>query len=207
MITLPLLVSGAVVLDRIAVIAGTHVIKLSDLDRDIRLTDFLNRAPLNLNTSAKRQAAERLITQDIIRDEIVNGGYRRARDSQAAQMEADLLRDRYGGSEQRLDAALRQYALTEPELRKELLWQLTVLQFIDQRFRGGVVVTDADVRSYYDQHLAELKRQYPKDDSLEAMTPKIRATIEGQRINQDFDAWLDDARKNYHVEFKEGAFQ
>lgn len=207
MITLPLLVSGAVVLDRIAVIAGTHVIKLSDLDRDIRLTDFLNRAPLNLNTSAKRQAAERLITQDIIRDEIVNGGYRRARDSQAAQMEADLLRDRYGGSEQRLDAALRQYALTEPELRKELLWELTVLQFIDQRFRGGVVVTDADVRSYYDQHLAELKRQYPKDDSLEAMTPKIRATIEGQRINQDFDAWLDDARKNYHVEFKEGAFQ
>src|ERR1700733_3509225 len=63
------LLSGAVILDRIAVIAGTHVIKASDIDRDTRLTDFLNRAPLDFSADAKREAAERLITQQIIRDE------------------------------------------------------------------------------------------------------------------------------------------
>ena len=45
------MLSGAVILDRIAVIAGTHVIKASDIDRDIRLTDFLNRTPLNFSPS------------------------------------------------------------------------------------------------------------------------------------------------------------
>ena len=48
-----MLLSAAVVLDRIAVIAGTHVIKASDIDRDIRLTDFLNRAQLDFSASAK----------------------------------------------------------------------------------------------------------------------------------------------------------
>ena len=84
------MLSGAVILDRIAVIAGTHVIKASDIDRDIRLTDFLNRAPLNFSPTAKKESAERLITQQIIRDEIVSGGYRRPPEAEAAQLEAEL---------------------------------------------------------------------------------------------------------------------
>jgi len=198
---------GAVVLDRIAVIAGTHVIKASDIDRDIRLTDFLNRAPLSFTPSAKREAAERLITQQIIRDEIVTGGYRRPAESAADQLETDLRRDRFGGSEQPLREALQRYRLTEPELREQLLWQITVLRFIDERFRGGIVVTDDDVRGYYDQHIAELRQQYPKNNSFEVLEPKIRAKLEGERINQSFNEWLDQMRKSYRIEFKQGAFE
>jgi peptidyl-prolyl cis-trans isomerase SurA len=201
------LLSGAVVLDRIAVIAGTHVIKLSDIDRDIRLTDFLNRAPLNFDTMAKREAAERLITQQIIRDEIVSGGYRRPPDSDASQLETELRRDRFGGSEAQLHAALGRYALTESELHQQLLWQITVLRFINQRFRGGVVVTDEEIRDFYDERYVELRKQYPKDNSLEALEPKIRTMLEGQRVNQAFNEWLDQARKSAKVEFKQGAFE
>jgi hypothetical protein len=194
-----LLSTGAVVLDRMAVVAGTHVIKTSDIDRDIRLTDFLNRAPLNLSPSAKRESAERLITQQIIRDEIVSGGYRRPPASEATQLESELRRDRFGDSEPRLRAALQRYGLTEPELREQLLWQITVLQFINERFRGGVVVTDDDVRAYYDQH--------PKVGSFDAVEQKIRTSLEGERINQAFNEWLDQARKSEQVEFKQGAFE
>ncbi len=199
--------SGAVILDRIAVIAGTHVIKASDIDRDIRLTDFLNRTPLNFSPGAKRESAERLIAQQIIRDEIVSGGYRRPPESEAAQLEAELVRDRFAGSGQRLRAGLQRDRLTETELREQLLWQITVLQFINQRFRGGVVVTDQDVRSYYAQHIAELRREYPKNNSFDALEPKIRDLIEGQRINESFNEWLDQARKSERVEFKQGALE
>jgi hypothetical protein len=202
---LPVIVSGAVVLDRIAVIAGAHVIKTSDIDRDIRLTDFLNRVPLNFSPGAKRDSAERLITQQIIRDEIVSGGYRRPPESEATQLEAELRRDRFSGSEKQLREALQRYGLTEAELREQLLWQITVLQFIDQRFRGGVVVTDSQVRDYYDQRYVELSKQYPKDNSLEALEPKIRTMLEGELINQSFNEWLDQARKSERVEFKQGA--
>ncbi|MBV9770286.1 MAG: hypothetical protein JOZ32_11995, partial [Bryobacterales bacterium] len=172
MFGLAALLPGAVVLDRIAVIAGTHAIKTSDIDRDIRLTDFLNKAPLKFTPDAKREAAERLITQQIIRDDIVSGGYRRTPESEGAQLQADLRRDRFGGSEQRFREALQRYGLTPGELSQQLLWQITVLQFINQRFRAGVVVTDEDVRQYYDQHAAELRRQYPKSNSFEALEPK-----------------------------------
>ena len=206
-LSLSSLLSGApAVLDRIAVIAGTHVIKLSDIDRDIRLTDFLNRVPLNFSPSIKRESAERLITQQIIRDEMVSGGYRRPPESEGTQLEAELRRDRFNGSEPQLREALQRYGLTESELSDQLLWQITVLQFIDERFRGGIVVTDEDVRSYYDQHSAELRRQYPKDSSFDALAPKIRTSLEGERINKSFDERLDQARKNYRVEFKPGAF-
>lgn len=201
------LVSAPVVLDRIAVIAGTHVIKLSDIDRDIRLRDFLNRAALSFSPAAKHEAAERLITQQIIRDEIVNGGYRRPPESEATRLETELRRDRFGGSDQRLREALQRYGLTDAELHEQLLWQITVLQFINQRFRGGIVVTDGEVREYYDEHWVELRQKYPKDNSLEALEPKIRTMLEGQRINQAFDDWLDQARKSEKVEFKPGAFE
>lgn len=200
-------VSQPVVIDRIAVIAGTHAIKTSDIDRDIRLTDFLNGAPLNFSPGNKREAAERLITQQIIRDEIVNEGYRRPPESEAIQLETELRHDRFAGSEQRLRAALQRYGLTEAQLREQLLWQITVLQFIDERFRGGIAVSDADVRSYYDMHLAALSKQYPKDNSFEALAPKIRMKLEGEQIDRSFNEWLDQARKSERMEFKQGAFE
>lgn len=69
-----ILLQGAIVLDRIAVIVGKHVIKKSDIDRDLRVTEFLNRQPLSLISTVKRQSAERLIDQEIIRQEIITGG-------------------------------------------------------------------------------------------------------------------------------------
>jgi peptidyl-prolyl cis-trans isomerase SurA len=199
--------SGAVVLDRIAVIAGTHVIKASDIDRDIRLTQFLNRQPLNVTSAAKRDAAERLITQDIIRQEIVTGAYQRPPEGEGATLEVELRRDRFANSSERMDDALRKYGLTESELRERLLWQITVLQFINQRFRAGVVVTDEDIRNYYEQHAAELRKQQLKDITLEALTPKIKEMLEGERINKSFNEWLDQTRQGYRVEYKQEAFE
>jgi hypothetical protein len=117
--------SNAVVLDRIAVIVGKRVIKTSDIDVDLRLTAFLNREPVRTDPDNKRSSAERLIDQEIIRQEIISGGFRRPAESQAAGLEGQLMRDRFGGSEARLRAELMRYGLTESDLREQLLWQLT----------------------------------------------------------------------------------
>jgi hypothetical protein len=199
--------NAIVVLDRIAIIVGKHVIKTSDMDLDLRLTDFFNRQPLNFSVPAKRQSAERLIDQEIIRQEIVTGNYTRPPESKAVALEADLRRDRFAGSEEKMRETLQRYGITEAQLRAQLLWQLTVLSFIDQRFRPAVYVTDEEVRTYYDQHAAELGRQYPGANSFEALEPKIRNLLEGERINESFNQWLADARKRTRVEYKQEAFQ
>lgn len=198
---------GAEVLDRMAVIVGRHVIKTSDILLDLRVTEFLNREPLELGTGAKKKSAERLIDQEIIRQEIVTGAYRRPSDEDGAAFEKQLEKDRFHGSSAEMQAALAKYGLTEPQLREQLLWQLTVLRFIDQRFRAGVLVTDDDVKNYYDQHQEELRRQNPQANSLDALQPKIRSALEGERINQIFNEWLEHERKIYRIEYKQEAFE
>ena len=147
-----------------------------------------------------------MIEQTILRDEISSGGYKWATESEADTLLKKILADRFGNSRVRLRAALARYGLTEDELLGQLLWQLTVLKFIDERFRNGVLITDEDVRKYYDEHLAELKRQYPKDNSFEALAPKIRASLEGERINQNFAEFIEQARKRSRIRYLEGAF-
>ncbi len=194
---------GAEVIDRMAVIVGRHVIKTSDILRDLRVTEFLNREPLELGADAKKKSAERLIDQEIIRQEIVTGGYRRPSDEDGSAFEKQLEKDRFHASGAEMRATLTKYGLTEQQLREQLLWQLTVLRFIDQRFRAGVLVTDDDVKNYYEQH----RNQDPQANSLEALQPKIRSTLEGERINELFNAWLEHERKIYRIEYKQAAFE
>jgi hypothetical protein len=199
--------TGAVVIDRVAAIVGKHAIKSSDIQRDLRLTQFMNREPVNLSSGEMRKAAERLIDQTLIRDEIVKGGYRRPADAEANSLLSKLVRDRFGGSDVRLRQDLSRYGITEDELREELLWQLTVLRFIGQRFQPAIQVTDDDLKTYYERHLAALKHDYPRSNSLEALQTQIRVSIEGERTNQAFTTWLENARKGVRIEYREGAFQ
>lgn len=198
---------GAVVIDRIVVIVGKHAIKLSDVERDLRLTAFLNRAPADLSAKAKRQAADRLVDQQIIRTELSAGGYGRATDAQSDALLAQIRRDRFGDSTPKLREALAGYGLTIDELRAELLWQLTVLQFIQQRFQPLVFVSDEDLRTYYDKHAAELRREHPQNSSFEALEPDIRRILEGEQINKDFEDWIKQSRQQIHIVYNEGAFQ
>ena len=191
-----------VTVDRVAIVVGGHAIKTSDIDRDMRATEFLNAQPLDLGTKAKQDAAQRLIDQQLIRSELNTGGYQRPNESEAAADLSQIRKDRFGGSDARLRRELEKYGLTEDELRARLLWQLTVLSFIDQRFRPGVLITDQDVRTYYDQHRSEFG-----SESFDAAAAKIRQTVAEQQINQQFFAWLAERRKDVHVQFLQGALE
>jgi hypothetical protein len=198
---------GTVVLDRIAVVVGRRVIKSSDIERDLRLTAFLNREPLVVNAVTKKKAADRLVDQQIIRQEIATGEYARASDSDAAALLNKIRDDRFGGSYVQMRAALSRYGLTEAQLQDELLWQLTILRFIDERFLPGILVSEDDVRKYYDEHVAELKRQYPRDSSFTALEPRIHELLEGEQTNKQFEAWLEEAHTRFSIVFHEEAMK
>ena len=117
-----------------------------------------------------------------------------------------IRKDRFGGSDTRLRQGLAPYGFGEDQLQEYLLWQLTVLRFIDERFRPSVLIEDQDVRNYYDQHQAELRREYPADSSFATLEPKIRTLLEGQKVNEEFESWLDGARRRQRIQYLEGAF-
>jgi len=200
------LLSGAVVVDRVAVVVGRRVVKTSDIDRDLRVSSLLNRQPLDESPAARKKAAERLIDQELVRQELVSGQYNPPTDQDVADFLQQMKRDRFAGSDSRFRTELERYHLSDDQLKRQLLWQLTVLRFIEQRFRPAVLVTDEDIAAYYREHRAELEKANPHDNSLEALTPRIRETLTGERINQAFEEWLAETRKGTRIEYREQAF-
>lgn len=190
------LAGAAVTIDRIAVAVDRHPIKTSDIDRDIRLTAFLNRASLTASASEKKASEERLVDQQIIRGELASGAYRRATDQDADALLQQIRHDRFGNSDARLNQELARYGLTRDELRSQLLWQLTVLRFINERFRAAVLVSDEDIQKYYDAHRAEFNAP------LQAVAQTIRTLLEGEQVNREFEDWLARQRKRADIEYK-----
>ncbi len=185
----------AVIVDRIAIVVDSQVIKDSDIDRDIRVTDFLNGEPLDLGEAARKQAAQRLIDQAILRREIKVGGYQQATPDEVEHFLTTVL-------QQRPKADLAKYGITGQQLRKQIAWQMTVLDFIEQRFRPAVLVTEQDV----DQFLAEHAAQYRGQDPAKA-AEAARQRIAEERVNQEFNAWLNQRHKRANIEYHEASLQ
>jgi hypothetical protein len=195
----------AVVIDRISVIVGNSIVKQSDIDRDMRVTEFLNGQPLVLNAAARKAATGRLIDQIFIRREIHLGDYPEATPKDADRELAAIRQERYP-TDQAFEQALHRYGLNALELRSQFQWQLTVLQFIDARFRPAAYVSDAEVEKYYHDHAPALKRQTGKS-SLNELRQVITNIIAGEKVNKLFFEWLDAQRKETKISYLEQGLQ
>jgi hypothetical protein len=192
----------AVIIDRVAIVNGNSVVKDSDIERDIRITDFLNGQPLSFAATARRAAANRLLDQAFIRREIRTGDYPVASmqdvDRQLSKLEQQRFR-----THEAFESTLQRYGLTDLDLRTQFQWQLTVLTFVDQRFRPAAYVSDEEIQSYFSKHQAELKRQFPSKTSVDDLRSKINDQIAAEKTNQLFFAWLDGQRRETKIQYRE----
>ncbi len=195
----------AVIIDRIAVVVGRSIVKESDIDRDLRVTELLNSDPFDLSNTARKKAANRLIDQIFIRREIDLGDYPPATNQETERQLNQLEKGKFKtpGS---YAAALRHYGVSEIDLRTQFQWQLTILRFVDLRFRPAVLITDDEIDKYYRDHAAALRSEYPgkQPDDLRS---QVRDILTGEQVNTQFFAWLDDQRKNNKIEFREESLQ
>lgn len=198
------LAAEPVVIDRIAILVQKAIIKDSDINRDIRVTDFLNKEPVTLTPAARKASASRLIDQTFIRDEILSGDYPMATLQDADRKIAELKKERTPAA---FDAVLKRDGLIEEDVRLVLQWQLTVLNFIDARFKPAAYVSDEEIASYYNEHRAELKQQFPRKTSLDEVRGEISTRIAGEKVNKLFFAWLDEQRKNGHIVYLESSLR
>jgi hypothetical protein len=196
----------AVIIDRIAIVVGKAMVKDSDIERDIRVTDFLNGDPVSFSPAERKNAANRLIDQTFIRREIRVGDYSTATAEDAEKQLEVMKREKF-----RTDAAyqstLHRYGLTELELKEQFQWQLTVLQFVDARFKPAAYVSDAEIEKYYKEHSLALRRQFPGKSSLSDLRSDIQNIIAGERVNQLFFSWLDEQRKQMKIQYFEASLQ
>jgi peptidyl-prolyl cis-trans isomerase SurA len=190
------------IIDRIAVSVGNHVITTSDLDREIRITAFLNAAKPDFTPAVKRATAQRLVEQTLVRTELATSRYPTPPPSEVDPILAQLKQQRFP-TDADLQRSLAEYGITEQDVRDELLWQRTLLSFLDVRFRPSVQVSDKDMQEYFDKTVKPTAPSASFDDYRD----RIEEQLTGDREDQEMGRWLDQAKKRTEIVYHDEALQ
>ena len=208
LISLVFLVSlaPAEIIDRIVITVANQVITQSQVDEEIRVTAFLNRDKLDLSADAKKEAANRLIEQALIKREMDLSRYPLPALSDTGES-LRTLKAMYP-SEAEFQNALQSYGITADELSRRLWWQLTLLRFIDYRFRPGIQIPAADVQAYYRQQVSEWEQKGTKPiPTLEESRDQIEEILTQKRIDKALDQWIKDTRSQVTITYLDPGLQ
>ncbi len=197
--------SSAAVLDRIAVTVGNGVITEGELLDDIRLTAFLNGGQPDFGPQSRRQAADRLIDQYLIRREMKISHYQ-PDTAGAGKILSAFKRSRFPSDEQ-YRQALKSYGISEEELLEKLRWQTAALQFID--FRFGQSLPASPPPPSRPGHQLEIEAP-PENHEVLSAEPALAGR--GERGvpppgEEALDRWLKQARSTTRIEYNPEAFQ
>jgi hypothetical protein len=191
---------SAEIIDRIVITVDNQVVTQSQIDEEIRVTAFLNREKLDLSPAAKKQAAARLIEQALIKREMDLSRYPLPELSDAGES-LQSVKAMYP-SVTAFNDALQSYGVTVDELTRRLWWQLTLLRFIDYRFRPGIQIPPADVQAYYRQQVSEWGQKGTKPiPTLEESRDQIEEILTQRRIDQALDQWIKDTRNQVTITY------
>jgi hypothetical protein len=141
-----------------------------------------------------------MIEQKLIRRELETNRYPEpSRSDVALKVEAFRRANYKDDAEYR--QALAGYEISEQDLEDQILWQNTLLLFIEVRFRPGVQVSDEEIRDYFEKTVkAAADAAHPGEPvSLEDYRDKIEQTIAEPRLLREVDRWLAEMRRRTEI--------
>jgi hypothetical protein len=196
------------IIDRIAVSVGSNAISATDLDREIRVTALLNSAVAEFSPATRRSTAERMIEQKLVQRELELSRYP-APEPSAVDEELSDFRQQHHKTDAEFERALADAGVTLQEVKDELLWQLTLLRFVEVRFQPGVQVTDQEIEDYFEKKVKPVAQlAHPGATiSLDDYRDDIEETLAGQRADKELDNWLKEMRQRTEIVYHDGAFQ
>ena len=199
---------NAEIIDRIAVSVGNQVITVSDLDREIRVTAFLNGAQPGFTAEAKRRAADMMVRQRLVRREIELSKYPQPDPSDVEPVLKHFKEENYPDAAA-YNQALAKAEVTDQEVRAQILWQLTFLRFIDVRFRPGVQVSDEDVQAYFTKSIEPAAKAASAGQAvlIDDYRERIIEILTEQQVDKDLDTWIREAIKRTVVEYRPEVFR
>ena len=102
------------------------------------------------------------------------------------------------------EAEFRQRAgsvgLTPQKIDELLRQRILIDRFVDFRFRSFVLITEQEIKRYYDEHLVpEVRKAGQVPPPLEQVRDKINDLLKQEKINTEIDKWLSAARQRAEV--------
>jgi hypothetical protein len=199
--------AAAEIVDRIAVTVDNQVITSSEIGEALRVAAFFNGEKQDLSPAARRQMADRLIEQILVHREMELTRYP---EPPATEIERTLsqVKHRFPGDTQ-FQQALAEYKLTQRQIENALHRQITLLRFIDLRFRPEVQVQESEVKQYYETvYLPDLRKKgVTPEPSFEDAQDDCEEALTTQLVDKRVDAWLAETRGRARIEYDEDAFR
>jgi hypothetical protein len=187
-------------IDRIAVSVGDRVITSSDLDRQIRVSAFLSGTPADFAPAARRAMAGRMVEQKLVQLEADTTHIVDADNAAIARALDDFV-ERYFPSPDDYRRALAEAGLTEQDLTGELLRERTFNAFLEIRFQPAVQVNESDIEEYYRKQIAA------SGIPLAQVHAQIQRTLTAERVDEEVNRWVAEARRRTQIVYHEEAFR
>jgi peptidyl-prolyl cis-trans isomerase SurA len=192
----------AEVIDRIVATVNGRVILQSDLDEALCYQALLtHRTITQLTDDDRRAVLDRLIDQELLREQMKSADFSHATDTEFAARVAEA-RKLYpqASSSDAWQSLLAQYHLTEKDLLVHVRQEIDVMRLVDARLRPAVQIDSKSIEAYYrDQFVPKLKQSGASAAPLAEVSAKIRELLTEQRVSELLVSWLQTLRSESQV--------
>jgi peptidyl-prolyl cis-trans isomerase SurA len=193
---------SAEVIDRIIATVNGQVILQSDWDEALCYEALLTNRALDQFTDEDRRAVlDRLIDQELLREQMKSADFIHATDAEVAARVADA-RKQHGeaSSPDAWQALLLQHHLTEGDLLAHVRQQIDVMRLVDARLRPTVEIDSKSIEAYYrDQFVPKLKQSGASEVPLAEVSGKIRELLTQEKVSELLVSWLQTLRSEGQV--------
>jgi peptidyl-prolyl cis-trans isomerase SurA len=194
--------SAAEVIDRIVATVNGRVILQSDWDEALCYEALLtNRTVGQLTDDDRRTVLDRLIDQELLREQMKSADFPHATDAEVAARVAEA-RKLYpaAASSAAWQSLLTQYHLTEQDLLAHVRQEIDVMRLVDARLRPAVQIDSKSIEAYYrDQFVPKLKQAGASEVPLAEVSARIRELLTEQKVSELLVSWLQTLRSESQV--------
>jgi len=193
---------SAEVIDRIIATVNGRVILQSDWDEALCYEALLtNRTPAQFTDDDRRAVLDRLIDQELLREQMKSADFPHATDAEAAARVAEARKQSpQAASREAWQVLLANYHLTEKDLLAHVREQVDVMRLVDARLRPAVEIDSKSIEAYYrDQFVPKLKQSGASEVPLAEVSAKIREVLTEQKVSELLVSWLQNLRSEGQV--------
>lgn len=200
------------VLDRVVAVVDNQAILASDVDDEMRFAALQSGS--YSPTDTPQSALSRVIDRTLIDEQrALQPGVAeitaREVDAGVAKLRAEIPACAAAAckTDDQWRAVLAAHGFTESEIADRIRERLAILKFIDVRFGVAVRVSQAAVRTYFDQVLKpQLEKDHAALPTLNAVAPRIREILRQQQVDAMVDQWLKGLHSEEQVRVLDAAY-
>lgn len=188
------------VVDRVVTNVNGHVVLQSDWEQEIALEALTNgRDPDSFTTVERKAALDRLIDQELLREQVRPSvppptDQVAARVAEVRKLQPDC------PTEATWHAKLQRYGLTQGALEKHLGEQIQLMKSVEDRLRPSIQIDPHAVESYYhDQLLPEMRKAGSSATPLTEVFGHIKDLLAEKKMNELLTGWLANLRTASHI--------